>query len=82
MEAFDLSAAVPSPAESDGAPEQRRPPVRAPAAPESTAAIASEGLIVQGRTHARCDWSHLVIANGKLYLRDQDVLLCYDVRAK
>jgi hypothetical protein len=21
-----------------------------------------------------------VIANGKLYLRDQDVLLCYDVR--
>ena len=28
------------------------------------------------------DWSHPVIANGKLYLRDQDVLLCYDVRAK
>ena len=28
------------------------------------------------------DWSHPVIANGKLYLRDQDVLLCYDVKAK
>jgi outer membrane protein assembly factor BamB len=26
-------------------------------------------------------WPHPVIANGKLYLRDQDVLLCYDVRA-
>jgi len=24
-------------------------------------------------------WSHPVVANGKLYLRDQDVLLCYDV---
>jgi len=27
-------------------------------------------------------WSHPVIANGKLYLRDQDVLLCYEVKAK
>jgi outer membrane protein assembly factor BamB len=27
-------------------------------------------------------WSHPVIANGKLYVRDQDVLLCYDIRAK
>lgn len=25
-------------------------------------------------------WPHPVIANGKLYLRDQDVLLCYDVK--
>ena len=25
-------------------------------------------------------WAHPVIANGKLYLRDQDVLLCYDVK--
>ncbi len=25
-------------------------------------------------------WPHPSIANGKLYLRDQDVLLCYDVR--
>jgi outer membrane protein assembly factor BamB len=28
------------------------------------------------------DWAHPVIANGKLYLRDQNVLLCYDVKAK
>ena len=27
-------------------------------------------------------WSHPVVANGKLYLRDQDLLLCYDVKAK
>jgi outer membrane protein assembly factor BamB len=27
-------------------------------------------------------WAHPVLANGKLYLRDQDVLLCYDVKAK
>jgi outer membrane protein assembly factor BamB len=26
-------------------------------------------------------WSHPVIANGRLYLRDQDVLFCYDVKA-
>jgi hypothetical protein len=25
-------------------------------------------------------WSHPVIANGKLYVRDQDLLLCYDVK--
>ena len=24
-------------------------------------------------------WAHPVIANGKLYLRDQDLLLCYDI---
>jgi outer membrane protein assembly factor BamB len=27
-------------------------------------------------------WAHPIIANGKLYLRDQDVLFCYDVKAK
>jgi outer membrane protein assembly factor BamB len=27
-------------------------------------------------------WSHPVVANGKLYIRDQDVLLCYDVKDK
>jgi outer membrane protein assembly factor BamB len=25
-------------------------------------------------------WPHPVVAHGKLYLRDQDILLCYDVR--
>jgi outer membrane protein assembly factor BamB len=27
-------------------------------------------------------WTHPVIANGKLYVRDQDLLFCYDVTAK
>jgi outer membrane protein assembly factor BamB len=27
-------------------------------------------------------WPHPVIANGRLYLRDQDVLLCYDVKER
>ena len=27
-------------------------------------------------------WAYPVIANGKLYLRDQDLLLCYDVKAR
>jgi outer membrane protein assembly factor BamB len=27
-------------------------------------------------------WAHIVIAGGKMYVRDQDVLLCYDVKAK
>jgi outer membrane protein assembly factor BamB len=27
-------------------------------------------------------WPHPVIANGKLYVRDQDVLMCFDVKAK
>jgi len=27
-------------------------------------------------------WSHPVVANGKLYLRDQDLLLCYNVKAQ
>ncbi len=27
-------------------------------------------------------WAHPVIANGKLIIRDQDVLFCYDVKAK
>jgi outer membrane protein assembly factor BamB len=45
-----------------------------------------EGFIEKGRFDQpeRSDknsWPHPVIANGKLYLRDQDVLLCYDVKA-
>jgi outer membrane protein assembly factor BamB len=27
-------------------------------------------------------WSHPIIANGKLYIRDQSVLFCYDVKKK
>jgi hypothetical protein len=27
-------------------------------------------------------WAHPVIANGRLYLRDHDLLLCYELRQK
>jgi outer membrane protein assembly factor BamB len=27
-------------------------------------------------------WAHPVVANGRMYIRDQDALLCYDVKAK
>ena len=27
-------------------------------------------------------WAHPIVANGKLYVRDQEVLLCYDVKAQ
>ncbi|MES2709875.1 MAG: PQQ-binding-like beta-propeller repeat protein, partial [Verrucomicrobiota bacterium] len=33
-----------------------------------------------GRTRLPA-WAHPVVANGKLYLRDQDTLYCYDVKA-
>ena len=46
-----------------------------------------EGLIERGRFDQpeRSEspaWTHPVIANGKLYIRDQDVLFCYDLTAK
>jgi outer membrane protein assembly factor BamB len=50
-------------------------------------APSSEGYREQGRfspvdrSKARA-WPHPVVANGGLYLRDQEVLLCYDVSAR
>lgn len=46
-----------------------------------------EGLIEHGRFEQldRSDapaWAHPIIANGKLYVRDQELLLCYDIAAK
>jgi prepilin-type processing-associated H-X9-DG protein len=38
------------------------------------------GRFEQPERSASSAWSHPVIANGKLYLRDQDLLLCYDVK--
>ena len=40
------------------------------------------GRFEQPERSTKNSWPHPVIANGKLYLRDQDVLLCYDVRSK
>ncbi len=59
--------------------------------PETPAKVAlveasPEGYKEKGRFeppgHAsRPAWPHPVVANGRLYLRDGDVLLCYDVKA-
>ncbi len=46
-----------------------------------------DGLLERGRfdqpdrSSAKA-WAHPIVANGKLYIRDQGLLLCYDVRAK
>jgi alcohol dehydrogenase (cytochrome c) len=47
----------------------------------------SEGLVEHGRLEqpdrsSSPAWTHPVVANGKLYIRDQSLLLCYDVKAK
>jgi outer membrane protein assembly factor BamB len=36
----------------------------------------------QRREYRNNVWTHPVVANGKLYLRDQELLFCYDVRDK
>jgi alcohol dehydrogenase (cytochrome c) len=46
-----------------------------------------EGLVERGRFNqpdrsSAPAWAHPIIANGKLYVRDQDLLLCYDIKAK
>ena len=40
------------------------------------------GRFVQPDRTRQPAWAHPVIANGKLYLRDQDVLFCYNVKAQ
>ncbi len=40
------------------------------------------GRFAQPDRSSKPAWAHPIIANGKLYVRDQDVLLCYDVKAK
>ena len=41
-----------------------------------------KGRLTQPDRSSRSAWPHPVIAGGRLYLRDDDVLLCYDVKAK
>ena len=41
-----------------------------------------KGRFEQPDRTSRPAWSHQVIANGKLYIRDQDVMFCYDVKAR
>jgi outer membrane protein assembly factor BamB len=41
-----------------------------------------DGRFEQPDRSDKPSWPHPVIAGGRLYLRDQDVLLCYDVKEK
>lgn len=40
------------------------------------------GRFEQPDRSSKNSWAHPVVAGGKLYIRDQDILLCYDVKAK
>jgi outer membrane protein assembly factor BamB len=44
------------------------------------AGYREKGRFDQPDRSAQPAWPYPVVANGRLYLRDQDVLLCYDVR--
>jgi outer membrane protein assembly factor BamB len=43
--------------------------------------LVQRGRFDQPDRTASPAWTHPVIANGKLYVRDQDLLLCYDIKA-
>jgi outer membrane protein assembly factor BamB len=46
----------------------------------NTAGYEEKGRFAQPERAPEKAWAHPTIANGKLYLRDQDLLLCYDVK--
>jgi outer membrane protein assembly factor BamB len=48
----------------------------------SPAGYKEHGRFDQPERTDKHSWPHPVIANGKLYIRDQDLLLCYNLRAK
>ena len=48
---------------------------------------SKEGFVERGRfeqpdRNSAPAWAHPIVANGKLYIRDQGLLLCYDVKSK
>jgi outer membrane protein assembly factor BamB len=45
-------------------------------------AYKEHGRFDQPDRSKKNSWAHPVVSGGKLYIRDQDVLLCYDVKAK
>jgi outer membrane protein assembly factor BamB len=48
----------------------------------TTKGYVEKGRFNQPNRAKENSWAHPVIANGRLYLRDQDVLLAYDVKGK
>lgn len=45
-------------------------------------AYKEHGRFPQPNRAKENSWPHPVVCGGKLYIRDQDILLCYDVKAK
>jgi outer membrane protein assembly factor BamB len=45
-------------------------------------AYKEHGRFDQPDRSKKNSWAHPVVSGGKLYIRDQDLLLCYDVKAK
>lgn len=48
----------------------------------SPSGYKEKGRFEQPAQSGKEAWPHPVVANGKLYIRDQDVLLCYDLRPR
>jgi hypothetical protein len=48
----------------------------------SPAGFKEHGRFQQPDRSDRKAWPYPVIAHGKLYLRDKDILFCYDLKAK
>jgi outer membrane protein assembly factor BamB len=44
--------------------------------------FVEKGRFNQPERSSKNSWSHPVVANGNLYLRDQDLLFCYDLKSK
>ena len=63
-------------------PESWGAPISTRAAIEATPEGYKEmGHFDQPNRSDKNSWPHPVVAGGRLYLRDQDVLLCYEVKA-
>jgi hypothetical protein len=48
----------------------------------STASYNQKGVFAQPQRSRRPAWPHPVVADGKLFLRDQDILLAFDIKAR
>jgi len=62
----------------------RRLYLRSEDGPISLVTSSRQDFVLQGRFSQpfrsnRKAWTHLAIANGMMYVRDQNVLLCYDI---
>lgn len=61
--------------------------VRSQGGPVALVEVSPSGYKEKGRFNQperskESAWAHPVVANGKLYLHDQDILLCYDVKER